>query len=79
MLVVHADDERIETLADSDAAALQCSSCRMITSRGVYVCPILIDEPEARMGETLAETLRPFPLKYGACHTCWVDGVTCTT
>lgn len=73
------DWERIETLADSDAAALQCSSCRMITSKGVYVCPILIDEPEARMGETLAETLRPFPLKYGACHTCWVDGVTCTT
>jgi len=51
----------------------------MVTSKGVYVCPILIEEPEARMGETLTETLRPFPLKYGACHTCWVDGVTCTT
>jgi len=28
---------------------------------------------------TIAETLRPFPLKYGACHTCWVDGVSCRT
>jgi molybdenum cofactor biosynthesis enzyme MoaA len=66
-------------LTDGDATKLQCSSCRMVTSKGVYVCPILIEEPEARMGDTLAETLRPFPLKYGACHTCWVDGVTCTT
>ncbi len=66
-------------LTDADATKLQCSSCRMVTSKGVYVCPILIEEREARMGETLAETLRPFPLKYGACHTCWVDGVTCTT
>ncbi|HEX8171966.1 MAG TPA: radical SAM protein [Thermoanaerobaculia bacterium] len=62
-----------------DPSVLQCSSCRMVTSKGVYVCPILIEEPEARMGDTLAETLRPFPLRYGACHTCWVDGVTCTT
>jgi molybdenum cofactor biosynthesis enzyme MoaA len=65
--------------ADADVSVLQCSSCRMVTTRGVYVCPILIEEPDARMGETLAETLRPFPLRYGACHTCWVDGVTCTT
>lgn len=71
--------ERIEFLSEKDAEVLQCSSCRMVTSKGVYVCPILIDEPEARMGDTLAETLRPFPLKYGACHTCWVDGVTCRT
>ncbi|MDP9193512.1 MAG: radical SAM protein [Acidobacteriota bacterium] len=73
--------ERLTGLAltEDDARTLQCSSCRMATSKGVYVCPILIEEPEARMGDTLEETLRPFPLKYGACHTCWVDGVTCTT
>jgi MoaA/NifB/PqqE/SkfB family radical SAM enzyme len=68
-----------ESLTHEEAAVLQCSSCRMVTSKGVYVCPILIEEPEAKMGETLAETLREFPLKYGACHTCWADGVTCTT
>jgi molybdenum cofactor biosynthesis enzyme MoaA len=68
-----------DTLTGDEAAVLQCSSCRMVTSKGVYVCPILIEEAEARMGETLAETMRPFALRYGACHTCWVDGVTCTT
>ncbi len=68
-----------DELTDEEASVLQCSSCRMVTSKGVYVCPILIEEPEARMGDTLGETIRPFPLRYGACHTCWVDGVTCTT
>ena len=73
------DWERIAELSEADAAVLQCSSCRMVTSKGVYVCPILIDSDDARMGSTLAETLRPFPLAHGACHTCWVTGMTCTT
>ena len=51
----------------------------MITSKGVYVCPILIDYDAARMGDSISETMKPFPLAYGACHTCWVDGVTCRT
>jgi molybdenum cofactor biosynthesis enzyme MoaA len=69
----------MESMTADEAALLQCSSCRMVTSQGVYVCPILIEEPQARMGETLRETLGPFPLRHAACHTCWVDGVTCTT
>ena len=43
-----------------------CSSGRMVTSRGVYVCPILIDFPGARMGETLrrdAAALRARPFR----------------
>lgn len=77
----YADWERLtdDALSATDAATLQCASGRMVTSRGVYVCPILIEEPRARMGDALADALRPFPLAYGACHTCWVDGVTCTT
>jgi AdoMet-dependent heme synthase len=66
-------------LTGEEAEKLQCSSCRMVTSRGVYVCPILIDEPRARMGEALAETLRPFRLEFAACFTCHEYGVTCRT
>jgi len=66
-------------LTGEEAEKLQCSSCRMVTSRGVYVCPILIDEPAARMGESLEETLRPFELRYNACFTCHEYGVTCRT
>jgi len=68
-----------EMLTDADASVLQCSTSRMVTSKGVYVCPILIESDDARMGDTIAETLRPFSLSHGACHTCWVDGVTCRT
>jgi molybdenum cofactor biosynthesis enzyme MoaA len=77
----YASGERLtaEDLDGADMSVLQCSTSRTITNKGVYVCPILINYDAARMGGTIAETLRPFPLAYGACHTCWVDGVTCRT
>lgn len=68
-----------EGLSVDEIASLQCSSCRMVTSKGVYVCPILIEEPGARMAGSLRGAMRPFSLDYGACHTCRVEGVTCTT
>lgn len=58
---------------------LQCSACRMVTDQGVWVCPILVNEPAARMGETLADTLGPFELSHSACWTCHVHGVSCKT
>ncbi len=66
-------------LASEESEKLQCSSGRMVTSRGVFVCPILIDEPRALMGTSLAETLRPFELRYASCFTCHEYGVTCRT
>ena len=57
--------------------SLQCASSRMVTSKGVYVCPILIEEDAARMGDTVEETLRPFPLYHSACYTCRVSGMSC--
>jgi MoaA/NifB/PqqE/SkfB family radical SAM enzyme len=58
---------------------LQCSSCRMVTDQGVWVCPILVNEPSAKMGETIADTLGAFPLEHPACWTCHVYGVSCRT
>jgi len=60
-----------------DANLLVCSHSRMVTDRGVCVCPILIDAPDARLGATLNESLRPFALKHQACHTCWQYGALC--
>jgi len=70
---------RGRTLTEDEAAALQCSSSRMVTARGAWVCPILIDFPGARMGATLHETLRPFELAYPACFTCHEQGLSCRT
>jgi len=76
--------ETWQRLRDSDAldegwSHLQCSSCRMVTDQGVWVCPILINEPQGKMGDALAETLEPFPLDHPACWTCHVYGVSCKT
>ncbi len=60
-----------------DPHRLQCGACRAVTSRGVFVCPLLVDEPGGRMGDTLAEAARAFPLAHGACATCWATGMTC--
>lgn len=56
---------------------LLCSTARVATGRGVWVCPILVNEPGGRMGDTLEESFRPFPLAYGACSTCYRHGAVC--
>jgi len=77
----YASEERLteDDVTRDGLERLQCASGRMATSRGVYVCPLLIDAPEARMGVSLQETLRPFELSHGACVTCYRSGVTCRT
>ncbi len=60
-----------------DPGRLQCGGCRCVTSQGVFVCPLLVDEPGARMGERLGQTLGAFELGHGACFTCWVTGMSC--
>ncbi|MZH05039.1 MAG: radical SAM protein [Nitrospinae bacterium] len=60
-----------------DITQLQCASSRMATGDGVYVCPILVDNPAARMGNTISQTMRLFPLAHSACYTCRVTGMTC--
>ena len=67
------------SLTPEEADALQCARGRMVCERGVYVCPILIDSPDAMMGATLTETLRPFTLRHQACWTCHFEGLRCTT
>ena len=76
--------ESWQRLREGDAPAegwdhLQCSACRMATSQGVWVCPILVNEPSAKIGEALADTLGSFPLAHAACWTCHVYGVSCRT
>lgn len=56
---------------------LQCASGRMITDNGVYPCPILINHDDSKMGDTLTESEEAISLKWSACYTCHVSGVTC--
>jgi len=74
------DTERLDGLgADALAAVkLPCASCRAVTSRGVFVCPLLVDDPGARLGGTLAHADGPFELSTGPCFTCLTTGATCS-
>lgn len=71
-----------ETLAGVPEAAieagrLQCGSCRAVTSRGVYPCPLVVEEPGGRIADSLDRSLGPVALSYGACYTCFVTGMSC--
>jgi len=74
------DDERLrgKILDSINTESLQCSGARMITSEGVFCCPILIDDPTARMGSTITESLKSVPLSSPACWTCVKEGLTCS-
>ncbi len=50
---------------------------RIVSDRGVHVCPILIEAPDARLGSTLTESLGAYPLRHHACYTCYQYGALC--
>jgi len=74
------DSERVTpAMMDGfDTSQLVCEHSRIVTDRGVHVCPILIDSPESRLGASLADSLGPFPIVHGACYTCYQFGAICT-
>lgn len=67
-----------EMMIGYDDHLLLCSNSRIATARGVYVCPILIEKPGARLGDTLSQALQPFPLRHQACYTCYLSGAICS-
>ena len=67
-----------EMLADFEISNLICANSRIATSKGVYVCPILIDSPDAKLGESLEESMTPYELKHQACYTCYLFGAICS-
>lgn len=72
-------DERLtpEMLKGYDTGRLLCNHARVVTDRGVYVCPILIEAPDARLGATLSEGLGAYTLRHQACYTCYQYGALC--
>jgi len=73
-------DERVtrEMMEGYDANLLICSHSRVVTDRGVYVCPILIEAPDAKLGINLTEAQGRYALRHHACYTCWQYGALCS-
>ena len=59
--------------------SLLCSTGRIATAQGVYTCPILIEQPGARLGDCLAEAQGDLRLRWDACQTCVFEGLRCNT
>ena len=72
--------ERIDhsMMHDFDPSQLICEHSRMVTDRGVHVCPILIESPDSLMGQTLSDSKKRFSLAHGACYTCYQFGAICS-
>lgn len=73
------EDERVtvKCFDNFPVEDLQCAASRIVTSEGVFVCPILINDPKAWMGRSLKESMRPYTLESHACYTCRTSGLTC--
>lgn len=67
-----------EMMDGFDELQLLCSSSRLVSDRGVHVCPILLEAPDGLLGQTLEDAQRPFALSHGACYTCWQYGAICS-
>jgi MoaA/NifB/PqqE/SkfB family radical SAM enzyme len=72
-------DEYVTTamLDGFDRDLLMCSNSRLVTDRGVWVCPLLVERPDARLGTTLDEAGSPYELRHQTCVTCWRYGTIC--
>ncbi len=68
-----------EQLADPETPhRLQCGTSRTVTAEGVWPCPILINEPAYRLGDRLEEAMGAHRIDHPACHTCYVEGFSCS-
>ena len=67
-----------EMMRGYDETQLLCHNSRVVSDRGVHVCPILVDQPDARLGATLEDSLRGYRLRHQACSTCYTFGALCS-
>ena len=51
-------------------SSFDCASSRVITNNGVYSCPILVNDPRGKVGNTLSDASSRVYLETGACSTC---------
>lgn len=73
------EEERVTAamMRGIDLNRFLCHRARIVTDRGVFVCPILIEAADARMGDTLEQGLGPYLLRHQACYTCFQHGTIC--
>ena len=77
----YSDTQRVTSpmLDEFDKSQLVCEHARIVTDRGIHVCPILIDEPDSLLGTDLHQaTQADYAITHGACLTCYQYGAICS-
>lgn len=74
------DNERVtnDMMLDYDQSQLVCEHSRIISDRGIHVCPILIESPDSVLSGSLANSRAAFQISHGACFTCYQFGAICS-
>lgn len=67
-----------EMMRGFDRGLLMCSNSRIVTDRGVWVCPLLVEKSDARLGNRLADAASAYELAHRACYSCYQYGTFCT-
>jgi sulfatase maturation enzyme AslB (radical SAM superfamily) len=67
-----------EMMVGYDESQLLCHNSRVVSDRGVHVCPILVDRADARLGDSLADACKGYKLRHQACSTCYTFGALCS-
>ena len=67
-----------EMMNGYDATQLLCHNSRVVSDRGVHVCPILVDQPDANLGTNLEDAMKGYRLRHHACITCYRFGALCS-
>jgi len=58
--------------------SVQCNYTLAASKEGIYPCPILVDVPEAKIAEQLAEAAaKDLFLNYASCNSCFATGTSC--
>jgi organic radical activating enzyme len=65
-------------MAGYDVSQLMCFNSRIVSARGVHVCPILVDQPDSVLGKRLSNAKQAFRLSHQACITCYQYGAVCS-
>jgi AdoMet-dependent heme synthase len=67
-----------DMLEGFDRDLLMCSNSRVVTDRGVWVCPLLVEKTDARLGSSLEDSAAAYRLAHHACGTCFHYGTICS-
>ncbi|HET9233344.1 MAG TPA: radical SAM protein [Candidatus Eisenbacteria bacterium] len=57
---------------------LQCSETRVVTTQGIYACPILVGKREGFLYEGSLRRSSSVRLAHHACRTCYETGMSCS-